>query len=405
MFQLSPVLEKTLIESPSLYLPVHKMRGFRELERGESGRNRSMTRRAVLAAVGALGASSLSGCSQGGNGEDPTTAPGDGERTTTSGGTATPDDATPSDTEAPATTTEYQYTVETETDRIPFTDPIGAEWMPEESDDELFRVTFDDMELGSYRPTSEDWGGYALDLHYNYLSIEERESEGKYMASHYAEGLEGTGSGNGGGQFELEFDEIHDELYLAYQVRFGEGFEWNHDGGKLPGLMGYIGENAIVGGRDSTGENGWSARMMWRPPYTDRGGRLVQYVYHPDKRGTYGDDFAWFQGFGMDNRRRLHDDEWYWIEHRVKMNDPGPEGEEGVDDGLIEGWFNGKYALEKNGLRFRDVPKLGINYFYFSSFFGGGQDPTYAHNREEQIDYDNFIVSTSPITHNRGDGE
>jgi len=185
-------------------------------------------------------------------------------------------------------------------------------------------------------------------------------------------------------------------------VRFREGFYFR-GGGKLPGLIGGRDDDIVTGGDDPTGENGWSARMMWRTPISgkrEEGGRLMQYVYYPEKENPdYGENMEWF-GVGEWERNLVPDDEWFWVEHRVKMNDPGPEGEEGASDGLIQGWFDGKLALDERNLRFRDVPDFAIDRLYFSSFFGGGQgDPAYAHPREEWIDYDAFVVSTEPITH------
>lgn len=287
------------------------------------------------------------------------------------------------------------------------------DWGPEERPGELFRESFSDAPTGAYDPSDSDWGGYPVEpSHTEHLFVEEREEGGKMLATRYPEGPDGVGSGNGGGNFRVAFGapqvdgERYEELYLAYQVRFREGFQWQYDGGKLPGLIGGQPGELVTGGDTPTGENGWSARMMWRDTYTGRredGGDFMQYVYYPDKSNPdFGENMRWFESSEWD-RSTIYDGEWYWIEHRVKMNDPGPDGEEGESDGLIQGWFDGKLALDERNLRFRDVADFGVDRLYFDTFFGGPSgDPAYAHDREEWIDYDHVVVSTEPITHGEG---
>jgi len=274
--------------------------------------------------------------------------------------------------------------------------------MPAERSGELLRETFEGVETSDFQPTEADWGDHDVSAsHTEHLSVDERGEDGRMLSAYYPRGSQGVGNGWGGGDFRVHLD-THDELYLAYQVRFREGFYFR-GGGKLPGLIGGRNDDIVTGGDNPTGENGWSARMMWRPhPARDpeEGGRLVQYVYYPGKQNAdYGENMEWFTA-GEWDRTVVGADEWFWVEHRVKMNDPGPEGEEGANDGLIQGWFDGDLALDERDLRFRDVPDFGIDRLYFSSFFGGGRgDPAYGHPREEYIDYDSFVVSEEPITH------
>ena len=136
---------------------------------------------------------------------------------------------------------------------------------------------------------------------------------------------------------------------MSYRVRFEDGFDFVK-GGKLPGLIGGTGN---TGGNRPNGSDGWSGRMMWR-----RGGDAVQYVYHPDQPGIYGEDFRW--------ERRFEPGRWHTVEHRFVMNDPRKH------DGILQAWFDGQEALYVDDLRFRDVDSFAIDQFYTSTFFGGG---------------------------------
>lgn len=244
---------------------------------------------------------------------------------------------------------------------------------------ELFRVTFEPATVGPYDRGELDaeWGDVV------WASIDRVEvmaadgtSEGQFVRVHYPEG--GVGPGEGGAQFRVDLPASFERLFVAYRVRFASGFDFVR-GGKLPGLIGGEGN---TGGNRPDGTDGWSARMMWR---TD--GDAVQYVYHPDQPGTYGEDFAWDLG-----GQRRFDDAWHVVEHEIVMNTPGE------NDGAVRGWWDGELALDRGGVRFRDVDTFAIDGFYFSTFFGGS-DSSWAPTRDEHVDFDTFVFSESPITH------
>ena len=165
----------------------------------------------------------------------------------------------------------------------------------------------------------------------------------------------------------------YDELFLSYRVRFGEGFDFVR-GGKLPGLAG--GE-ANSGGDVPTGLDGWSARMMWRV-----GGAAMTYLYHPDQAGKYGDNLHYDREFTPGR--------WHTIEHHFVMNILRQH------DGLHEAWFDGEPVFRRTDLRFRDTEAFGIDWLYFSTFFGGA-DPSWATTKEERAYFDDFVVSTERI--------
>ena len=150
---------------------------------------------------------------------------------------------------------------------------------------------------------------------------------------------------------------------------------------KLPGL---VGGEANTGGDRPSGRDGFSARMMWRAA-----GRVVQYVYHPDQPGMWGDDFVY--DFG--GERRFEPGTWHRVDHRIALNTADGTGEK---NGIVEAWFDGELALRRNDVRFRDIPSIHIDQFYFSTFFGGNT-PDWGPARDEVVLFDGFRVSTESL--------
>ena len=186
----------------------------------------------------------------------------------------------------------------------------------------------------------------------------------------------------GGLEFRTDFSKLsidsRDSLYLRYYVRFERGFDFGK-GGKLPGLGG---GSANTGGHKPDGTDGWSARIMWRA-----GGRIVQYVYHPDQPTEYGEDFPWDFG-GCP--KFFTPGQWECVETYARMNDPGKH------NGVIVSWLNGEKALEVTNLRFRDRADLKIDKMLFETFFGGG-DSSWASPRKQSASFDNFVMATNYI--------
>ena len=77
--------------------------------------------------------------------------------------------------------------------------------------------------------------------------------------------------------------------------------------------------------------------------------------------------------------------QWHRVENRFVLNTPGEK------DGLIEGWFDGELALQKSGIRFRDVESLSIDVFMMSTFFGGSSS-AWAPTKDEFIYFDDFSI-------------
>lgn len=181
-------------------------------------------------------------------------------------------------------------------------------------------------------------------------------------------------------QFDSNSPKSYDELYLSYDIKFADNFEFVH-GGKLPGLCGASIDQAPetgcnTGGGYPSGYDGWSTRGMWR-----QNGALENYVYHAGQTNYYGDDLFW----GSNGSRG----QWHRIQQRVVLNTPG------VADGIIETWLDGKKVLSVTDMLYRKTGAIGINLFYFSTFYGGN-DPSWAPSSDQTAFFDNFRISTQP---------
>ncbi len=248
---------------------------------------------------------------------------------------------------------------------------------------QILRVDFDKSPLGEYAQNSlksewkwVQWAGGLRQGRVHIVNGAEART-GRSLRVFYPKGT--YGPRKGGAQWSVILPGSYDELYCAYRIKFGTGFDFVK-GGKIPGLRGGKGN---TGGNRPDGSDGWSARMMWR-----RGGKAVQYVYHPDQVGIYGESMAWDIG----GQRIFKPGLWYQVETRIVINTPKK------NDGIIEGWWNGEKVLSRNDVRFRDVPDFSIDKFYFSTFFGGS-NASWSSTKDEYVYFDDFVISTRPITH------
>lgn len=119
--------------------------------------------------------------------------------------------------------------------------------------------------------------------------------------------------------------------------------------------------------------------MTW-----DKNGAIAQHVYHPEQTDFYGEIYPWHTLFRTNT--------WHHIEHRVVMNTPGQH------NGILQTWLDGTLALNLQNLRYRDTEALGIDTFYFTTFFGD-DGPSTGPSKDETITFDTLMIATSPITH------
>jgi hypothetical protein len=229
-------------------------------------------------------------------------------------------------------------------------------------------------------PWGCSWGPSPADQAWTVEAERPCGGKGRVLRVRYPEGT--IGGPKGGMQFMSPFERSGlmpaEHLFLRYYVRFDPDFDFVK-GGKLPGL---VGGQANTGGHIPNGKDGFSVRLMWRP-----GGRVVAYVYHPDQATQWGDDLK-FQWKGKDCR--FVPGQWHCVETEVQLNVPGRH------DGFVRGWIDNQPVLDHQGLRFRDIPELKIDGFYFSTFFGGG-DLSWAARKDEHAEYDAFVISKERV--------
>ncbi|WP_159945700.1 MULTISPECIES: polysaccharide lyase [unclassified Nocardiopsis] len=175
------------------------------------------------------------------------------------------------------------------------------------------------------------------------------------------------------------------EYHVSFWARFSEDFSWGGTayGGKLG--VGLAGGSVCSGGEDCDGENGFSARMIWRED-----GRAAVYYYHMDKRGKYGDqEFLRVDGTDVHYPRGR----WVHIAQRLRVNTV-TDGRANPD-GEIEVFYNGSPAALVTGLRMVTNDDL-VDKAYLSTFFGGSTE-RYAPVRDSYVWYDD-LAAFSPDT-------
>jgi hypothetical protein len=243
-------------------------------------------------------------------------------------------------------------------------------------------VFFNDMEnppVGVYtiRQFLTDWNGspWELGIANGHVDIVEGPEayRGKSLRVLYLK--DKANYGKSGASWLIPLKKTYEEIYCAYRIKFAPDFDFAQ-GGKLPGLIGGAGNTS---GHKPTGSDGWSARMIW----TEKG-NIAQHVYHPDQSDFYGDVFPWHSPFAPNT--------WHQVEHRIVMNTPGQ------NNGILQTWLDGILALDIHTLRYRDVDTLGIDTFYFTTFFGD-DGPSLGPSKNETITFDNLMIATAPITH------
>lgn len=149
----------------------------------------------------------------------------------------------------------------------------------------------------------------------------------------------------------------HEGAELRYTLRFAPNFEFVK-GGKLPGLCG--GPENVSGGRPADGENGFSARLMWR-----RDGRGEAYIYHKSQPDKYGHSFPFPEDFRFPRGQPVN------VRLAVTMNTPGKR------DGTLRVWITlpdqaEKLMVEQTDMEWRSRDTFGVDGLYFETFYGGG---------------------------------
>lgn len=165
--------------------------------------------------------------------------------------------------------------------------------------------------------------------------------------------------------FKEKTGEEPEEIYFRYYLRLAPDFVPIVDGGKLPGLAGTYGR-AGWGGRRWDGQSGWSMRGGFARA-ASRGNPIADFVpvgtyaYHAGAEDFWGDHWPWDVGL----RGLLRRNRWYCIEQYFRVNRVG------ADDAELKVWVDGELAMQRTGIRVRDVPEIRIERIWMNVYHGG----------------------------------
>lgn len=172
-----------------------------------------------------------------------------------------------------------------------------------------------------------------------------------------------------------------DEAWFRYMIALDE---WApSQSGKLPGFASLRGSSARGCVPATDAAPGWSARMMYRASGTagapEGASRLGYYVYHLDQPTDCGEIMEWADP-GV-----VAPGGWHCIEGHIRLNDVGER------NGVLQGWVDGKVAFQRDGLRFRDRPDIGVDDLWLNVYSGGKA----ASPEQLSLRLDEVAISTS----------
>jgi hypothetical protein len=237
-----------------------------------------------------------------------------------------------------------------------------------------------------------------------------------------------VGSQESGAQWQYDLGKNYDSATVEYKVFFPEGGDWG-EGGKLPGFDGGTAPSGCVG---VSGDDGFSARIMWRSGSNSSDNEHIyatQYLYYRGKQVTCGDDFWWgklpqdleekdkqlydacspmwyaFNRFNYYGSKwpcsyfgklkpyfaHFKPGEWNTVRTYIRMND-ADKTEEKNSNSVIKTWLNDSLVLDLQGLVLRTTDAFAIDAFYFSTF-AGGSTSNFAPQTKDQVYYfDDFRI-------------
>ncbi|MHC4739118.1 MAG: polysaccharide lyase [Planctomycetota bacterium] len=189
----------------------------------------------------------------------------------------------------------------------------------------------------------------------------------------YASSNEGLGDG-------------YEDIYVRYYLKFYEYYKAVRNHG------------ANLGGRDVTQRGArWVGQantpdvaahgyffsgVQPRGPRGSRDIHLGFYSYHMDKKGPWGDGYDFIRKIPIEPGR------WYCVERHMKLNSVNPV----KADGLEELWIDGELSVRQEGLRFRKVPQLKINFFSLENYYHGLPEE-YTRENPVRVYFDNVVIA------------
>ena len=173
-----------------------------------------------------------------------------------------------------------------------------------------------------------------------------------------------------------------EKIFIRRYIMFEPGFDFAA-GGKVDGSICFApGKKWVAGfgGKPSHGNDGFSCRLCWM-----RGGAIIMYTYHADMKGKYGEHWG--------GSRRFTPGQWQCIELMIQINTIDAGATKGNHDGVVRLWVDGETVDEHDGIRFRDLPEMGLDNWEYGFYFGG----TWTCPKDQYIYMDNIVVATDYI--------
>jgi hypothetical protein len=189
-----------------------------------------------------------------------------------------------------------------------------------------------------------------------------------------------------GYDWQTPIGETLEEVYLSFSIMFKPGFH-AASGGKIPGV-----EGTPPGAMNRPEwDQGFGGSLMFKAERNnpDNPPSPTFYVYHQDQELIVGDSPRWDYVFDVSTET------WYDITYRIVMNTAtatGIGGPDGLRDGIMEGFVNGRLCGQITDLRLRNLVNIGIDKIRIQGFFGGGDNP--ATVRDEWMMIDNVHAWT-----------
>jgi hypothetical protein len=217
----------------------------------------------------------------------------------------------------------------------------------------------------------------------------------------------GTHGKEAGGQWVTNI-KPGDEYYFAYDIYVPAGFNFPLSS-KIPGLFGgdmgaASGNNAEMNGVDgfSVFQGFISEKKDGDPTgYSNIGdGNLSASTFtyaQPQRlrRYNYSLSDTWKSG----TPARLKPGRWVRLEQHVKLNDATATVGVGVKaNGIYEIWLDGVQVYYADNWIYRQTSDLKTDGIFFIWWYGGNND-AYNAREDQHVFFDNFVVSTQPISH------
>jgi hypothetical protein len=193
-------------------------------------------------------------------------------------------------------------------------------------------------------------------------------------------------------------------LFLRFYTKFEKGYDHHRTGSHNMASIsaGYFPGGQATPGVRADGRNKFLANLETNtsaPGDLPSLGPLYIYIYHPEQRDRYGDDFypngmiglnpGVPGNFGPHFVPRANfipeTDRWYCFEYMLQANTPGQR------DGRIAYWVDGKLAADFPNLRLRDVDTLKIDRFDIGLYIAKNAW------RENKKWWDDIVAATSYI--------